>query len=61
MKLSELFEMQYDGNVGVHEIFRFMSMANNDQKRLFNKLVKEKKTDELWDLIFQVTGMRITR
>lgn len=56
-----LLEMNYAGNIGIHELSTFYQKANNSQKMQLKNLIRTQKWDDAWDLIYQVTGMRIRR
>lgn len=56
MKLNELF---YPGNIGVMEMFRFNQVATTEQKRKLHELIAKKDFKAAWELMQQVTGMKL--
>lgn len=58
---EEIFEVAYKGNIGIMELSAFYQKANEQQKQLLQKLIADKDTDAVWELVYKVTGMRIMR
>ena len=54
-----LKEAAYAGNIGIMELIKFKSKATPEQKKKFDSLIKNKKTKEVWDLVQQVTGVKL--
>lgn len=52
-------EAAYVGNIGIMELIKFKQKANDKQKKQFDDLVKHKKAKEAWDLVQQVTGVKL--
>ena len=54
-----LKEAAYAGNIGIMELIKFKSKATPEQKKKFDKLLKDKKNKEVWELVQQVTGVKL--
>ncbi len=54
-----LSELGYKGNIGIMEMVKFMNIATPEQKALMKQLIQDKKTDEAWQLLQQVTGVKL--
>lgn len=64
MKLQELKplnEAVYPGNVGMMEMFKFYQEATPAQKDLMQELINKKAWDAIFDLIFKVTGVKLSK
>lgn len=60
MKSKEfLTELGYKGNIGVMEMFKFMQIATPEQKALMKQLIQDKKTEEAWKLLQDVTDTKL--
>lgn len=55
----ELNEASYPGNLGMMEMFKFYEKASNEQKRLMKELISKKLFDGAWELLQQVTGVKL--
>ena len=55
-----LNELAYKGNIGIMELVKFQQIATPEQKLLMKKLLSEKRNDEAWELLKQVTGVNLT-
>ena len=58
-KKLKVNEASYVGNIGIMELVKFHSKATPEQKKKFDKLVKSKKNKEAWDMIQDVTGIKL--
>ena len=56
---KELQEAAYAGNIGIMELIKFKSKATPEQKKKFDDLLKNKKGKEVWDLVQDVTGIKL--
>jgi hypothetical protein len=54
-----LSEAAYAGNIGMMEMFKFYQTASAAQKELMAKYIQEKLFDKAWDLLKQVTGVKL--
>ena len=54
-----LKEAAYAGNIGIMELIKFKSKATPEQKKKFDSLLKNKKNKEVWELVQQVTGVKL--
>lgn len=63
MKIDEvvLNELDYPGNIGMMEMAKFYQVASPEQKMLMKKLIAENKIDQAWELLQQVSGMRLQK
>lgn len=68
MKVQDLFEehsvewlmeASYQGNIGMMELSKFMSMASPQEKASFKVLMARKQTKKVWELVQRVTGMEL--
>jgi len=59
MRLFELAEAPYRGNIGIHEMMEFYKLATPAEKKELDDLILSNRTNEAWDLIQQVTGMKL--
>lgn len=55
-----LSEAAYKGNIGMMEMFKFFQKATEEQKAQLKKLIADKKQDEAWELLQQVTGTKLS-
>jgi len=58
-KKLKVNEASYVGNIGIMELVKFHSKATPEQKKKFDKLVKSKKNKEAWNMIQDVTGVKL--
>ena len=58
-KKLKVNESSYVGNIGIMELVKFHSKATPEQKKKFDNLVKSKKNKEAWDMIQDVTGIKL--
>jgi hypothetical protein len=59
-KLTDILaEIEYDGNLGFHEMFTFYGKANDSQIDKLETLIKNKKFKEAWKFVQRVTGMNL--
>lgn len=56
---SGLGEASYAGNIGIMELVKFKQKATQEQKKKFDDLLAKKKSKEVWDLVQQVTGVKL--
>ena len=54
-----LYELAYDGNIGLQELMMFYRAADDEQSALLDQLLDGKKFREAVDLIEVVTGVRL--
>lgn len=61
MKIDEvvLNELNYPGNIGMMEMAKFYQVATPEQKLLMKKLIAENKIDQAWELLKQVSGVKL--
>jgi len=57
--MAQLKEASYPGNIGIMELIKFMGRATTEQKKEFNALLTKGKHREVWQLIQQVTGVKL--
>lgn len=58
-KRLKMHEASYSGNIGIMELIKFHKKATPEQKKKFDSLVKGKKNKEAWDMIQDVTGVKL--
>jgi len=58
-KRLKMHEASYSGNIGIMELIKFQKKATPEQKKKFDSLVKGKKNKEAWDMIQDVTGVKL--
>ena len=58
-KRLKMHEASYSGNIGIMELIKFQKKATPEQKKKFDSLVKGKKNKEAWDMIQNVTGVKL--
>lgn len=49
-------EAYYKGNIGVMEMVKFYQKADPEEKIKMKKLIADKKYDEAWEFLQQVTN-----
>jgi Spy/CpxP family protein refolding chaperone len=59
MRYREIHEMSYEGNVGMMEMFRFYQVATPEQKAKMKLLIAGDKTQEAWEFLQAVTGVKL--
>lgn len=52
-------EASYAGNIGIMELIKFKQKATPEQKKEFDRLLADKKTQKVWELVQQVTGVKL--
>lgn len=52
-------EESYVGNIGMMEMFKFFEVATSEQKKQMKELIAAHKQDEAWELLKQVTGVKL--
>lgn len=52
-------EASYSGNIGAMEVFKFMSLASDIEKKLLKKLLAQKAYSKAWALVQNVTGTKL--
>ncbi len=57
--LKQLDEAAYPGNLGMMEMFKFYQVASDEQKKLMKSLISKKLFDKAWELLQQVTGVKL--
>lgn len=58
--LSEsLCEAAYEGNIGVMELVKFHQTASPEQKKTLDDHIKNKRNKEAWQLVRDVTGVKL--
>ena len=57
--LNRLFEIAYQGNVGIHEMCKFFQMATPDEVKRFEVFMELGDEKSAWDLLQQVVGVRL--
>jgi len=55
----KLNEASYAGNIGIMELIKFKQKASDEQKKQFDKHVADKKHKEAWQLVQNVTGVKL--
>lgn len=55
----DLNEASYAGNIGIMELIKFKQKASPEQKKQFDKHVADKKHQEAWKLVQDVTGVKL--
>lgn len=54
-----LKEASYAGNIGIMELIKFKSKATSEQKKKFDDHVKNKRHNDAWKLVQDVTGIKL--
>jgi predicted chitinase len=52
-------EASYAGNIGAMEVAKFYQVATDEQKKVLKDLIQKEKTKLAWNLIQQVTGVKL--
>jgi hypothetical protein len=52
-------EASYPGNIGMMELAKFFSTANDEQKLLFKQLLEKGKKGLAWKLVQDITGVKL--
>jgi len=60
-EFSSLEEMNYPGNLGVMEMFKFYQVATEAQKAHMRILLSQGKMDEAWGFLQKVTGLELQK
>lgn len=60
MKILNILEANYPGNIGVMEMAKFFSVATPEQKAKMKSLLNLGKNQEAWAFLQQVTGMKLS-
>ena len=58
-EFNELMEASYSGNIGIMELIKFKQKATPEQKKKFDSLMQQKKAKEVWELVQDVTGVKL--
>lgn len=58
-EIKSLSEAAYKGNLGMMEMFKFYQIASAEQKSIMKKLIDDKLLDRAWELLQQVTGVKL--
>ena len=64
MKINEVMkldELNYPGNIGVMEMFKFYQVATSEEKRHLKELMAQNKMDAAWDFLQKVSGMTLQK
>jgi hypothetical protein len=63
MKVNEVVinELDYPGNIGMMEMAKFYQVASPEQKVLMKQLIAANKIDQAWELLQQVSGMKLQK
>ena len=56
---EQLDEATYAGNIGMMELVKFYSKASPKDKSMLQSLIKRKKNAEAWQLVQDVTGVKL--
>jgi len=59
MKVREITESVYPGNLGIMELMKFYKVATDSEKKLFDKLMSSADINNAWQLIQDVTGVQL--
>jgi hypothetical protein len=59
MKISEITEAPYKGNIGIDEVMRFYQVATAEQKAEFDELMSAGDNRAAWQLIQDVVGVKL--
>jgi hypothetical protein len=57
--LEQLDEATYAGNIGMMELVKFYSKASPKDKNMLQSYIKNKKHNEAWKLVQDVTGVKL--
>ena len=56
---EDLLEASYPGNIGIMELIKFKQKANDKQHKEFNDHVKNKRHEQAWKVVQDVTGVKL--
>ena len=56
---TKVDEAAYVGNIGIMELIKFKQKATPEQKKKFDDLLQRKKSKEVWNLVQDVTGVKL--
>ena len=56
---SSDLETGYVGNIGIMELVKFQQKASPEQKKMLKSLIDRKKAKEAWQLVQDVTGVKL--
>jgi hypothetical protein len=56
---EQLYEAAYAGNIGIMELIKFKQKATPDQKKKFDDHVKNKRNNDAWKMVQDVTGVKL--
>lgn len=56
---ESIVEAAYAGNIGIMEMMKFYKIATTAQKKELEKLITGKKNKEAWEMIQNVTGVKL--
>jgi hypothetical protein len=56
---EQITEAGYVGNIGIMELVKFQQKASQKQKDMLQSFIKKKKNKEAWNLVQDVTGMKL--
>ena len=59
MKIMDLSEAAYVGNLGFEEMMKFYDKATQREIRVLEKLIDEERIKEAWALVQKVTGIKL--
>ena len=59
LSYEEFNEAVYSGNIGMVELIKFHKSATPEQKKQLRSHIDQKKTKEAWNLIRNVTGVKL--
>jgi len=59
MKLKEISELAYEGNMGIEEIFLFFRKANSEQKKRMHKIIDSGSWSKYKDIIKEVLNVEL--
>ena len=57
--MEQLSESGYVGNIGIMELVKFQQKASPEQKKMLKSLIDRKKAIEAWQLVQDVTGVKL--
>jgi hypothetical protein len=59
LQKEDLDEAAYEGNIGAMEMMKFFQKASPEQKKELKALIADKKKKEAWQMVQQVTGVKL--
>lgn len=59
MKVRDLIEASYKGNLGMMEMFKFYQVATPEQKTQMKALLAAHRQEKAWELLQTVTGVKL--